>query len=127
MSQKTPYQLLGEQQGIKALADAFYDEMCAHDDTKQLRDMHGDDLTQIKQKLFEYLSGWLGGPPLYQEKYGTVCLTSPHKAYRISKIERNQWLLCWDRALAVVQADNQVKAMLKQPITRMADMLVNHP
>ena len=36
--------------------------------------MHGSDLGAINEKLYEYLSGWMGGPPLYQLRHGTMCM-----------------------------------------------------
>lgn len=65
----------------------------------------------------------MGGPPLYQDKYGTICLTEPHKPYQISADHRDQWLLCMDEALKRIDADEQVTAMLKQPMYSMADFI----
>ena len=89
---KTPYELLGGEEGVKRLAYQFYDSMVELHEAKGIRAMHGDDLSDIQEKLFMYLSGWLGGPPLYQQKYNTVCLTSPHKPFAIGAAERDAWL-----------------------------------
>jgi hemoglobin len=87
--------------------------------------MHGESLAAIEEKLFEYLSGWMGGPPLYVRRTGTVCLTKPHQPYAIGAAERDQWLLCMDRALEEVGASAEVKDMLREPMFRIADMMVN--
>lgn len=99
MTEQTPYQLLGEEDGIRALATAFYDAMDELPEAEHIRKMHARSLTDVKQKLFEYLCGWLGGSHHYLEKYGTVCLTDPHKPYAITESARDQWLQCWDKAL----------------------------
>lgn len=122
---KTPYELLGGDQGIKDLCKAFYRAMDTLDEAKAIRDMHGKDLSEIEAKLYLYLSGWLGGPPLYQKKYNTICLTAPHKGYAIGVRERDQWLLCMDTALEEVQASDEVKNMLKVPMFRIADAVCN--
>ena len=81
---QTPYQLLGGEEGVRKLAETFYDVMDELPEAETIRKMHGESLIDVKEKLFEYLSGWLGGPQHhYQQKYGTVCLTKPHKAYAI--------------------------------------------
>jgi len=125
MSQQSPYELLGKEEGIKALAAAFYDVMDELPEAEHIRKMHAQSLTDVKQKLFEYLNGWLGGPHLYQEKYGKICLTDQHKPFPINEEARDQWLYCWDKALDKVGADESVKEMIKNPIFRMADFLVN--
>lgn len=122
---KSPYELLGGDQGIKDLCKAFYQAMDDLAEVKVVRDMHGKDLSAIEEKLYLYLSGWLGGPQLYQEKYNSVCLTSPHKGYKIGVAERDQWLLCMDTALERVNASDEVKAMLKDPMFRIADAISN--
>lgn len=120
---QTPYELLGGEEGIRRLTKVFYEVMDELPQVKTIRHMHAANLETIQQKLFEYLSGWLGGPHLYQQKYGTVCLTSPHKPYAIGPAERDQWLRCMDEALLRVNASEEVKAMLKNPMFRIADAL----
>lgn len=121
----TPYQLLGGEDGVRQLAIAFYQAMDELEETKGIRAMHGKDLSEISEKLFEYLSGWLGGPRLYMEKYGTICLTSPHKPYAIDESARDQWLLCMNSALEKIGASDELKQMLKQPMFELADFIRN--
>jgi len=121
---QTPYQLLGEQ-GIRELASTFYDIMDTLPEAAGLRAMHARDLGPMKEKLAEYLIGWMGGPPLYANKYGTVCMTTPHEPYHIGPEERDQWLLCMDLALARTGASEEVIAMLKIPLFRIADAVRN--
>ena len=121
----TPYEILGGEDGVRRLADAFYEAMDQLPEAATIRAMHGADLEPIKQKLFEYLSGWFGGPRLYVEKYKTVCLTSPHKPYAIDEAARDQWLLCMDEALKRIGASDELKAMLKQPMFGLADFMRN--
>ena len=119
-----PYQLLGGAAGVRALCEAFYAIMDTQPEAADIRRMHGSDLGPIKEKLYEYLSGWMGGPPLYANKHG-VCLTKPHKPYAIGPLERDQWLLCMDEALNRVNASDEVKAMLKDPLFAIADAIRN--
>jgi hemoglobin len=123
---QTPYQLLGGEEGVRKLAETFYDVMDELPEAETIRKMHSKSLTDVKQKLYEYLAGWMGGPKHhYHEKYGTVCLTDPHKPYRIGPVERDQWLLCMDEALRRIGASEEVTKMLKQPMFRLADTVRN--
>ncbi|MFA5548548.1 MAG: group II truncated hemoglobin [Porticoccaceae bacterium] len=121
----TPYQLLGGEPGLRKLANTFYDIMDSLPEAAEIRAMHGGDLDEIKEKLFEYLSGWMGGPPLYFQRYGTVCLTAPHKPYAIGSSHRDQWLMCMERALEQVGASDEVRAMLHEPLLQLADIVRN--
>ena len=65
-----PYERLGGEQGVRDLVDRFYDLMDTLPEAKQIRDLHPADLTESRDKLFKFLSGWLGGPSLYINEYG---------------------------------------------------------
>ncbi|PLW67287.1 group II truncated hemoglobin [Pseudohalioglobus lutimaris] len=121
---QTPYQILGEE-GIRELTGAFYDLMDEMPEVAALRAMHAADLEPMKEKLADYLTGWMGGPPLYANKHGTVCMTTPHEPYAIGPEERDQWLLCMDKALERVNASEDLVAMLKVPLFRIADAIRN--
>lgn len=123
-TEQTPYQILGED-GIRQLTDAFYDIMDTLPEVAGIRALHAEDLSGIKETLAEYLIGWMGGPPLYSDKHGTVCLTSPHENYHIGPSERDQWLLCMNAALQRIGASDEVVEMLKVPMFRIADTVRN--
>ncbi len=121
---QTPYEILGED-GVKALANAFYDAMDRLPQAAEIRAMHAENMDEIKRKLATYLTGWMGGPPVYLAINGTVCLTDPHAPYRIGPKERDQWLLCMDQALEDIGASDELKNMLKEPMFRVADTVRN--
>lgn len=122
---QTPYEILGAD-GVRALASAFYDVMDELPEAARIRAMHAANLDDIKRKLAAYLTGWMGGPPVYLAMTGTVCLTEPHAPYAIGPLERDQWLLCMDAALERIGADEALKAMLKDPLFRVADTVRNN-
>jgi len=127
MSGNTPYEMIGKEAGVRALSIAFYEAMDELEEAESVRKMHADNLEIIQEKLFEYLNGWLGGPHLYKDKYGTICLTEPHQPYRIGETQRDQWVICWQRALEKVAAPDEFRAMTEEPIFRMANHLINTP
>lgn len=121
---QTPYEILGDS-GIRALADAFYDVMDELTEVAEIRAMHAANMDDIKRKLGTYLIGWMGGPPVYLAMNGTVCLTDPHEAYHIGPRQRDQWLLCMDRALERIDASEELIAMLKEPMRHVANTVRN--
>lgn len=121
---QTPYQALGEDR-IRAICDTFYDLMDTLPEVADIRRMHAQDLTPMKEKLGDYLVGWMGGPPIYADKHGTVCMTTPHENYAIGPRERDQWLLCMDKALDTLAVEDEVREMLKTPLYRVADAVRN--
>jgi len=122
---ETPYELLGGEKGVKRLSEEFYAVMSNRKEATSIRQMHGKDLSLVSEKLFLFLSGWLGGPALYLEKYGTICLSSPHAKYQIGEDERDQWLACMDQALLNLDASDELIAMLKEPMFNLADVMTN--
>lgn len=123
-SPKTPYEILGDQ-GVRALAKAFYEVMDELPEAAEIRAMHADDLGPITRKLATYLTGWLGGPPVYLAINGTVCLTEPHAPYHIGPRQRDQWLLCMEKALERIGASEELKRMLEKPLFHIADTVRN--
>ena len=120
----TPYEQLGDS-GVRRLAETFYTVMDERIDAKTIRAMHAECMNEITEKLYEYLCGWLGGPSRYADKYGTVCLTGPHKPYVIGADERDQWLDCMSIALDRIGASDVLKVQLKRPFFTIADAIRN--
>ncbi len=121
---QSPYEILGEA-GIRRLAHTFYDVMDELPQAAEVRSMHARSLDDIKRKLTAYLTGWMGGPPVYLAMAGTVCLTQPHEPYAIGPRERDQWLMCMHEALDRIGASDELKEMLKEPMFRIADAVRN--
>lgn len=121
----TPYQLLGGAEGVRRLCNAFYDNMERLPEAETIRRMHGADTGPVREKLFEYLSGWLGGPKLYLEKYGTVAMGPAHQPFAIGPKERDQWMLCLNKALDDIGASETAKGLIRAPIYAFADHLRN--
>jgi hemoglobin len=121
---RTPFEILGEE-GIRQLTEAFYQQMDSLPEATGIRAMHARDLGPMKDKLADYLIGWMGGPPRYASKYGSVCMTEPHEPYPIGPAERDQWLLCMERALEQIGASRELCEMLRQPLFRIADAVRN--
>jgi hemoglobin len=93
------FQAAGKEAGVKALVEAFYQQMSTLESAQIVRAMHDEDLTTTKDKLFCFLCGWMGGPRLYNEKYGVMVIPAAHSHLDIGKEEITAWLECMEKAL----------------------------
>lgn len=119
------YELLGGEMGIKRLANRFYDHMESTSEVSNLRAMHQTNMSVMREKLFLFLSGWLGGPNLYIEKYGHPRLRARHLPFSIGVKERNQWMLCMDKTLGEFDIDDLLRNELLGAFLQTADYMRN--
>ncbi|WP_082955367.1 group II truncated hemoglobin [Tepidimonas fonticaldi] len=115
----------GGDAAVRRLVDRFYDLMDELPEAYAVRKLHPDSLDGARQSLFEFLSGWLGGPPLYVQKHGHPRLRMRHLPYAIGPRERDQWMLCMRLALAEEVADEGLRHALAEALQQLADHMVN--
>ncbi|HVC11224.1 MAG TPA: group II truncated hemoglobin [Burkholderiales bacterium] len=125
--QVTPYELLGGEQVLFRLVERFYALMDSEPEFYAVRKLHPEDLSGSRDKLFMFLSGWLGGPPLYAEKIGHPMLRARHLPFSIGKAERDAWLACMGRALEDTGVEPQMRQWLLQQFFGTADWMRNRP
>lgn len=121
----TPYDQLGGESGIRHLVDRFYDLMDTSPEAANVRALHAASLKRSREKLFIYLTGWTGGPPLYEEQYGHPRLRMRHLPFTIGKRERNEWLWCMERALDEHEMPGELREHLRQRLRQLADHMRN--
>lgn len=121
----TIYELVGGEAAVRALVNHFYDLMDGDLRFADIRSMHATDLAPMRVSLFEYLSGWLGGPQLFIERHGSPCIARAHAPYSIGQRERDLWLECMDDALVMTGIGLGVREALMPGFTNVADMMRN--
>ncbi|PSC03390.1 globin [Alsobacter soli] len=94
------YALIGGEPTIRALTRRFYDLMDALPEAAACRAVHPASLAGSEEKLFDYLTGWLGGPPVYVQKNGPPMLRARHLHAPIGPEEIEGWLICFRQAWA---------------------------
>jgi len=124
---QTPYALLGGEAALQALVERFYDLMELEPGYAAIRKLHAADLAQAREKLFLFLSGWLGGPSLYIERYGHPMLRARHLPFSIGNVERDQWMACMMQAMADIAVPDDLQARLRQAFFQTADWMRNRP
>lgn len=119
------YELLGGATGLRSLVDRFYHHMAMRPEAADIRRMHPDDLSISAQKLFDFLSGWSGGPPLFVQKHGHPRLRARHLPFRIGKAERDQWMICMVLAIEDMGLEDPLKSELIEAFLSIADHMRN--
>lgn len=123
----TPYEVIGGEAGIRQLVDYFYDFMDELAEVKTTRNLHAKSLKGSREKLFLFLSGWLGGPDLYVEKYGHPMLRRRHLPFSIGQRERDEWMICMRKAMEKMALDEAFRQQLEQAFYSTADHMRNRP
>ncbi len=116
------YETIGGEAGVRSLVDRFYDLMDTLPESKGIRALHPASLADSREKLFLFLSGWMGGPQLFVQKFGHPRLRARHMPFAIGTSERDQWMLCMKKALN----DPSIPALLKMQLEGAFSQLADH-
>ena len=119
----TPYEAIGGDAAVRRLADLFYDRIDASAPT--LRAMLPRNDTTSRQKLYEFMSGWMGGPNLYMEKRGHPRLRMRHFPFEIGRAEVEEWLRCMGEALDELGVAGPLRSYLDGQFTQSASWMQN--
>lgn len=119
------YRQIGGEAAVRRLVERFYQLMTELPQAQGIRGMHPPDLSQSKERLFMFLSGWLGGPQLYAERFGPPRLRRAHLEFPIDATARDAWMDCMNRALAEQVDDSTLREQLTASFYKTADFLRN--
>jgi hemoglobin len=111
---------------IRAIVEAFYDVMDTDEKAKKIRQMHPEDLTSSREKLFMFLSGWTGGPQLYTERYGHPFLRRRHLPFKIGEEDRDQWIYCMTKGMHNLKMEEEKIKALLNALYPIADFMRNN-
>lgn len=124
-TQTTPYEMLGGEAGVARLTDRFYQLMDTVPQFAGIRAMHPESLQGSRDKLFMFLSGWLGGPDLFVEKFGHPRLRARHLPFAIGTAERDQWVACMVLAMEDCGIEEGLRQHLLKSFFNTADFMRN--
>jgi hemoglobin len=77
------YDVIGGAERLRELVDRFYDLMQLEPEFAGIHAMHPLPNDGSREKLFMFLSGWMGGPDLFIERYGHPRLRARHLPFAI--------------------------------------------
>jgi len=112
----TSFRAAGGKAGLFKLVNDFFDRMQADDRFSTIWHMHPEDKETSRDKLARFLCGWLGGPRLYNEKYGAIGIPRVHAHLAIATPERDLWLTCMSESVAGQPFDPEFKAYLMEQL-----------
>jgi hemoglobin len=121
----THFERLGGAEGIRRLVDRFYDIMDSAPEAATIRALHAASLKASREKLYLYLTGWTGGPPIYVEKHGEPRLRMRHLPFPIGSRERDEWLWCMERSLDEHDMPADLREHLRDRLRSLADHMRN--
>lgn len=122
---RSHYERIGGEEKVRRLVRRFYQLMDELPESYGIRKLHPADLKTSEEKLFMFLSGWMGGPQLFVEKFGHPRLRQRHINFPIGTAERDQWMLCMTLALEEVVEDEALRHELLTALYKVADFMRN--
>ena len=125
MTETTAYAAIGGADAVRALIDRFYDLMDLEPAYAGIRALHPGTLDGSRDKLHWFLSGWLGGPDLYQQRFGHPRLRARHLPYAIGIAERDQWMACMTQAMSECGVEVALQERLIAAFANTADWMRN--
>jgi hemoglobin len=122
---ETPFVEIGGPEEVRLLVEKFYDII--EDESPSLRAMLPRNTAGSRLKLYEFMSGWLGGPQLYQNKRGHPRLRMRHFPFSIGDEEAFEWMRCMIKAMNERELPEQLTAFLTERLNETALHLRNQP
>lgn len=119
----TPFEAIGEEK-LHALIDAFYDRVHKHPDLIPIFPL---DLTETARKQKQFMTQFLGGPPLYTEEHGHPMLRGRHMPFEITETRAKAWLACMQEAMDEVGLDGMVREHFYSRLILTAQHMINQP
>lgn len=115
------YEKIGEA-NLRKLVNEFYDLVFA---SEIIGPLFKNDKEEIKQKQFEFLTQFLGGPQLYSEKYGHPKMRMRHLPHAINEEARTEWLRCMKLAIDTLDLSEDMKLQFYNCFPQIAQHMVN--
>jgi hemoglobin len=126
----TPFELLGGEARVRAIAEIFYDVM-EREEPALARlhplDAEGRIVREARERFALFFVGWLGGPQTYVERHGHPRLRMRHGHVPVDTAMRDAWMRAMIRAFDAEGVEGPVRAFLETRLADLADFLRNRP
>ncbi|SEN66943.1 globin [Lihuaxuella thermophila] len=120
----TLYEKIGGAEKVRQLVEAFYPKVQAH---PLLKPLFPEQIRPVMEKQYMFLTQFLGGPPLYTEKYGHPMLRARHLPFPITPSRANAWLECMDQAMDEAGITGQEREEFFSRLVIAAHHMINQP
>lgn len=119
---RTPYEMIGGADTLARLVDAFYDLVARHPD---LAPLFPEDFTEVKERQYQFLTQFLGGPALYTERHGHPMLRARHMRFPIGPVQAEAWLACMKTAMDKTGLKGELREQIFERLRLTAYHMVN--
>jgi hemoglobin len=109
-------------ENLRMMVDRFYDLVF---ENEQIAHLFKSDKAEIKEKQRLFLTQFLGGPPLYSERFGHPQLRARHMPHTIHEQDAVAWLSCMSAAITSLPVEEALKDELFQRFIPTAMFMVN--
>jgi hemoglobin len=117
----TPFDLIGEKT-LYRLIDSFYRRVAKHPD---LIPIFPEDLTETIRKQIQFMTQFLGGPPLYSTEHGHPMLRARHLPFEITDTRAKAWLHCMNEAMDEVGLSGNIREYYYARLVQTANHMIN--
>lgn len=114
-----PFDEIGGAPAVRALVDRFYDLMAGDARFHELRALHADDLTPMRDSLTGFLTAWLGGPRDWFASHPDSCIMSMHRQIGFGAQASDQWVQAMMQAMAETGVPIDLAARMNAAFARM--------
>lgn len=122
-NKRTPFEFIGEQT-LHRLVDTFYGLVEQHPD---LAPIFPNDFSEIARKQKQFLTQYLGGPPLYTEEHGHPMMRARHLPFPVTPLRAKAWLSCMSQAMDTVGLEGHIRDELYSRLYLTAQHMINTP
>ena len=118
---QTLYTKIGPEK-LKAIVDRFYDRVF---EKSKISHLFKTDKSVIRDKQYQFLTQFLGGPQLYSETYGHPRMRMRHAPHVIDNAAKEEWLRCMRIAIDEIIDDSDLADALYNCFPQVASHMVN--
>jgi hemoglobin len=119
----TPFEVIGEEK-LHRLVDAFYSRVSKDPD---LAPIFPSGFSEIARKQKQFLTQYLGGPPLYSFEHGHPMMRARHLPFKITPKRAKAWLACMADAMDEVELTGPTRDNFYSRLVLTAQHMINTP
>ncbi|WP_066071200.1 globin domain-containing protein [Neobacillus soli] len=119
----TPFEAIGEDT-LHRLVDTFYGLVAQHPD---LAPIFPNQFSEIARKQKQFLTQYLGGPPLYTEEHGHPMMRARHLPFPVTPTRSQAWLACMTQAMDKIGLQGPQRNDLYSRLYLTAQHMINTP
>jgi len=116
------YELLGGEEGIRRLVDAFYPKV---QQDPLIGPLFPENIDPVKEKQYMFLSQFFGGPSLFSDEHGHPMMRARHMPFPITHEKADAWLACMNAALLEIGVEDELRLFVIERLSGPAHHFVN--